>query len=112
MPGAEAVHLIRSVGAGASVGGSGGVNAGAGANIGRSSGVSAGLGASVGGSNGINAGAGAPRGRDADGYVDVNAGPTVPPECHDALGDRRRGSLWHLDEPRGTIDDADRPSAF
>ncbi|WP_435053932.1 hypothetical protein [Mesorhizobium australicum] len=73
-----------------------------------------GAGASVGGSNGINAGAGAPEGggRDADGYVDVNAGPTVPPECHDALGDRRRGSLWHLDEPRGTIDDADRPSAF
>ena len=49
-----------SLGVGASVGGSGGVNAGAGASVGGGSGgVNAGLGASVGGSNGVNADAAA-----------------------------------------------------
>jgi len=48
-----------NAGVGASVGGGSGINAGAGANVGGSNGASAGLGASVGGSNGINAGASA-----------------------------------------------------
>lgn len=47
------------VGAGASIGGRGGIGVGAGASIGGSSGVNAGLGASVGGSSGVNASAGA-----------------------------------------------------
>ncbi len=60
-----------SAGAGASVGGSGGIGAGAGASIGGSSGVNAGVGASVGGSSGVGAGVGV-----GDG-VDVGAGVSV-----------------------------------
>ncbi|WP_245519578.1 MULTISPECIES: hypothetical protein [unclassified Mesorhizobium] len=73
-----------SLGVGASVGGSGGVNAGAGASVGGGSGVNAGLGASVGGSNGVNADAaasiGGSNGADANatasigGSTGINAG--------------------------------------
>lgn len=39
-------------------------------------------------------------GRDADLMGDVVAGPTLPPQRHDALGDRRSGGLWHRGGPR------------
>ncbi|TIW14389.1 MAG: hypothetical protein E5V81_27555 [Mesorhizobium sp.] len=64
-----------SLGVGASIGGSGGVNAGAGASVGGGSGVNAGLGASVGGSNGVNAGAAASIG--GSNGVDANATASI-----------------------------------
>lgn len=64
-----------SLGVGASIGGSGGVNAGAGASVGGGSGVNAGLGASVGGTNGVNAGAGASVG--GSGGIDAGATASI-----------------------------------
>lgn len=51
--------LAAGIGAGASVGGSSGVNAGAGASVGGGNGVDGGAGASIGGGTGVDAGAGA-----------------------------------------------------
>lgn len=48
-------------------------------------------------------------GRDADLMGDVLAGPTLPPQRHDALGDQRSGGLWHMGGPRGTVDHAGPP---
>lgn len=45
-------------------------------------------------------------GRDADLMGDVLAGPTLPPQRHDALGDQRNGGLWHMGGPRRAVDHA------
>jgi len=71
------------VGAGASVGGSGGANAGAGASVGGNNGANAGLGASVGGADGSTAGVGANVGGTSAVGVGVGVGvgvinPTTP----------------------------------
>ncbi|WP_095203870.1 hypothetical protein [Mesorhizobium carmichaelinearum] len=63
------------VGAGASVGGSGGVNGGAGASVGGGNGVNGGAGASIGGGTGANAGAGASIG--GSGGTTAGLGATV-----------------------------------